>query len=67
MKREESRGAHAIQLTHSILHNMLRQAARERILGHNPMDAVERPLNREGYTSAYYPEDDRIRFPGSLV
>ena len=43
MKREEGRGARTIQLIHAVLHNVLKQAVRERILGHNPMDAVERP------------------------
>ncbi len=43
MKREEGRGARTVQLIHAVLHNVLKQAARERILGRNPLDAVERP------------------------
>jgi len=39
----EGRGARTIQLVHSTLHCALKQAVKERLLGYNPMDAVERP------------------------
>jgi len=43
MKREEGRGPRTIQLIHTVLHCVLKQAVREGILGRNPVDAVERP------------------------
>ena len=39
----EGKGARTIQLVHSTLHCALKQAVKERLLGYNPMDAVERP------------------------
>jgi integrase len=39
----EGKGARTIQLVHSTLHCALRQAVKERLIGYNPMDAVERP------------------------
>lgn len=43
LKRREGRGARTIQLIHTILHNIFKQALRQRILGYNPVEAVERP------------------------
>jgi len=42
-KREEGRGPRTVQLIHTVLHCVLKQAVREGILGRNPVDAVERP------------------------
>jgi integrase len=39
----EGKGARTIQLVHSTLHCALKQAVKERLIGYNPMDAVERP------------------------
>lgn len=43
LKKEEGRGDRTVQLIHSTLHNALKQAVREGILGRNPVEAVERP------------------------
>jgi integrase len=43
LKKEEGRGDRTVQLIHSTLHNALKQAVREGILGRNPVAAVERP------------------------
>ena len=43
LKRDEGRGDRTVQLIHTILHNIFKQAVREGILGRNPVDAVERP------------------------
>jgi integrase len=42
-KKEEGRGARTVQLIHTVMHAILRQAMKEGILGRNPADAVERP------------------------
>ncbi len=39
----EGKGSRTIQLVHSTLHCALKQAVKERLIGYNPMDAVERP------------------------
>jgi integrase len=39
----EGKGARTIQLVHVTLHCALKQAVKEGLIGHNPMDAVERP------------------------
>jgi integrase len=39
----DGRGARTIQLVHVTLHCALKQAVREGFIGHNPMEAVERP------------------------
>jgi integrase len=39
----DGRGARTIQLIHVTLHCALKQAVREGLIGHNPMEAVERP------------------------
>jgi integrase len=39
----EGKGSRTIQLVHATLHCALKQAVRERLIGYNPMDAVERP------------------------
>lgn len=39
----EGKGERTIQLVHATLHCALKQAVRERLLGYNPMDAVQRP------------------------
>lgn len=39
----EGKGERTIQLVHSTLHCALRQAVRERLIGYNPMDAIQRP------------------------
>jgi integrase len=39
----EGKGARTIQLVHVTLHYALKQAVKERLIGYNPMDAVERP------------------------
>ncbi len=39
----EGRGARTIQLVHVTLHCAFAQAVREGLIGHNPLDAVERP------------------------
>ena len=43
LKQKEGRGARTIQLIHAVLHNALKQAVREGLLGRNPVSAVERP------------------------
>jgi integrase len=43
LKQKEGRGARTIQLIHAVLHNALKQAVREGLLGRNPASAVERP------------------------
>jgi integrase len=50
LKRDEGRGARTIQLIHTILHNIFKQAVREGILGRNPIDAVERPKVEQSET-----------------
>ena len=42
-KRGEGRGDRTVQLIHTVLNNVLKQAVREGLMGHNPVDAVERP------------------------
>ena len=42
-KKEQGLGARTLQLIHATLYNVLKQAVREGILGHNPVEAVERP------------------------
>jgi integrase len=42
-KREEGRGARTVQLIHTVLHCVLKQAVRDGILGRNPADGVQRP------------------------
>jgi integrase len=42
-KRGEGRGDRTVQLIHTVLNNVLKQAVREGLLGHNPVDAVDRP------------------------
>ncbi len=39
----EGKGARTIQLVHVTLHCALAQAVKEGLIGHNPLDAVERP------------------------
>jgi integrase len=39
----EGKGARTIQLVHSTLHCALKQAVKEGLISHNPMDAVQRP------------------------
>jgi integrase len=39
----EGKGSRTIQLVHATLHCALKQAVKERLIGYNPMDAVERP------------------------
>jgi integrase len=39
----EGKGERTIQLVHATLHCALKQAVRERLIGYNPMDAVQRP------------------------
>jgi integrase len=41
--QEEGRGARTIQLVHVTLHGALKQAVKEGLIGHNPVEAVERP------------------------
>jgi len=43
-KREEGRGARTVQMIHTILHNIFKQAMKEGILGRNPVEAVNRPM-----------------------
>jgi integrase len=43
MKRDEGRGARTIQLIHSLLFSVLKQAMKEGILSRNPAEAVDRP------------------------
>ncbi len=43
LKKTEGRGPRTIQLIHSTLHNVFKQAVREGILIRNPVDAIERP------------------------
>jgi len=43
LKKEEGRGARTIQLIHTTLYNVLKQAVQEGILGRNPVEVVERP------------------------
>jgi integrase len=43
MKREEGRGERTVQMIHTVLHSVLKQAVKEGILGRNPVDAVQRP------------------------
>ncbi len=42
-KREEGLGSRTIQLIHTVLHSMFKQAVREGLLGWSPVEAVERP------------------------
>jgi integrase len=42
-KKEQGLGARTLQMIHATLYNVLKQAMREGILGHNPVEAVERP------------------------
>lgn len=42
-RKEEGRGARTVQLIHTMMHSVLKQAVKEGILGRNPADAVERP------------------------
>jgi hypothetical protein len=42
-KRGEGRGARTVQLVHTVLNCVLKEAVREGLLGRNPVDAVERP------------------------
>ena len=42
-KQEEGRGARTVQLIHTVLHCILKQAVRDGILGRNPADGVQRP------------------------
>ena len=39
----DGKGERTIQLVHSTLHCALKQAVRERLIGYNPMDAIQRP------------------------
>jgi len=41
--KEEGRGARTVQMIHTLMHAVLKQAVKEGILGRNPADAVERP------------------------
>jgi len=43
LKKAEGRGDRTVQMIHTALHNILKQAVREGILGRNPVEAVERP------------------------
>lgn len=43
IKRREGRGARTVQLIHSTLFSVLKQAVKEGILGRNPSEAVDRP------------------------
>jgi integrase len=42
-KKEEGRGARTVQMIHTLMHTVLKQAMKEGILGRNPAAAVERP------------------------
>lgn len=42
-KKEQGLGARTLQMIHATPYNVLKQAMREGILGHNPVEAVERP------------------------
>jgi len=42
-KKSEGRGDRTVQLVHTTLYNVFKQAVREGILGRNPVEAVERP------------------------
>ncbi|MBA4379552.1 MAG: hypothetical protein C0393_02500 [Anaerolinea sp.] len=42
-KKDEGRGARTVQLIHTVMHAVLKQAVKEGILGRNPAAAVERP------------------------
>jgi integrase len=43
IKHEEGRGARTVQMVHSLLFSVLKQAVKEGILGRNPSEAVDRP------------------------
>jgi integrase len=43
LKKNEGRGDRTVQMIHTTLHNVLKHAVREGILGRNPVEAVERP------------------------
>ncbi len=43
MKLEAGLGARSVQLIHTVIHCVLKQAVKEGILGRNPVDAVQRP------------------------
>ena len=43
LKKEEGRGARTVQMIHTVMHAVLKQAVKEGILGRNPADAVDRP------------------------
>jgi len=42
-KKEDGRGARTVQMIHTLMHAVLKQAVKEGILARNPADAVERP------------------------
>jgi integrase len=46
-KKEEGRGERTVQIIHALMHDILKHAVKEGILGRNPADAVERPKAEE--------------------
>jgi len=42
-RKEEGRGARTVQMIHTLMHAVLKQAVKEGILGRNPAAAVQRP------------------------
>ena len=59
LKKEEGRGDRTVQLIHSTLHNALKQAVREGILGRNPVAAVERPKVEQAEMQTFDEEQAR--------
>ncbi len=59
IKRKEGRGPRTVQLIHATLYNALKQAVREGVLRHNPVEAVERP--RVEQSEMQILNDDQIR------
>jgi integrase len=57
--QSEGRGARTIQLVHVTLHCAFAQAVKEGLIGHNPMEAVERPKVETKHYSIFTEEQAR--------